>query len=104
MRDLLQAHALNNRATLHRVSGGLARAGGCHQQALELARAVSSSWDEAQALAGLGRCAIADGDATQAENLLRRAPGIFQQIGSGEAPTLLAELDAFISQASQCQP
>ncbi len=100
----LQAHALNSRATLHRVSGDLARARGCHQQALELARAVASWWDEAHAVAGLGRCAIADGHATEAEALLRRALGIFQQIGSGETPALLAELDALTSQAPQRKP
>jgi tetratricopeptide (TPR) repeat protein len=97
----LEAHALNSRATLHRVSGDLARAEGCHQQALELASAIASWWDAAQALAGLGRCAIARGHAVQGEALLRRALGIFQQIGSGEAPALLAELDARISQAPQ---
>jgi tetratricopeptide (TPR) repeat protein/transcriptional regulator with XRE-family HTH domain len=94
-----QAQALNGRATLHRVSGDLASAEACHQQALELARAVASWWDEAQALAGLGRCALADGRATQAEELLRRALGIFQRLGSGEAPVVLAELDALTGPA-----
>jgi hypothetical protein len=37
-----QAHALNGRATLHRVRGDLERAKGCHQQALELSCAVAS--------------------------------------------------------------
>jgi tetratricopeptide (TPR) repeat protein/transcriptional regulator with XRE-family HTH domain len=97
----LQAFALNGRATLYRVSGDLARAMGCHHQALELARAIASRWDEAHALAGLGRCAMAEGRATQAEAFLRRALGIFQQIGSGETPALLAELDALTSQAPQ---
>ncbi len=99
-----QAHALNGRATLHRVSGDLARAQECHQQALELARAIASWWDEAHALAGLGRCAMADGHTTQAEALLHRALGIFQQIGAAETPALLAELDAFTSQAPQGKP
>ena len=66
----------------------------CHQQALDLARAIASSWDEAHALAGLGRCALAAGHATQAGVLLRQALEIFQQIGAAEAPDLLAELDA----------
>ena len=96
----LQAYALNSKATLHRVSGDLARAQECHQQALELARAIASRWDEAHALAGLGRCAMADGHATtQAAALLQRALEIFQQIGAGETPALLAELDALTSQA-----
>ena len=34
---------------------------GVPQQALELARAIANSWDEAHALVGLGRCALAVG-------------------------------------------
>jgi hypothetical protein len=51
-------------------------------------------WDKAHALAGLGRCALAAGHATQAEALLRQALEIFQRTGAAEAPDLLAELDA----------
>jgi tetratricopeptide (TPR) repeat protein len=79
---------------LYRVSGELARAEGCHEQALELARAIASPWDEAHALAGLARCALAADQATQAEVLLRQALEIFQRIGAAEVPDLLAELDA----------
>ena len=89
-----EATALNERGTLHRVSGDLAEAEGCHQRALDLAGAIASSWDEAHALAGLGRCALAAGHATQAEILLRQALKIFHRIGAAEAPDLLAELDA----------
>ena len=60
--------------------------------------------DEAHALAGLGRCAMADGHATQAEALLRQALEIFQRIGAAEAPALLAELDAITSQALRDKP
>ena len=88
-----EAEALNERGTLYRVSGDLAQAEGCHQQALDLARAIASSCDEARALAGLGRCAMADGHATQAGVLLRQGLEIFQRIGAAEAPDLLAELD-----------
>jgi tetratricopeptide (TPR) repeat protein len=95
--------ALNERGTLHRVSGELAQAEGCHQQALELARAMASSWDEAHARAGLGRCAMADGHATQAEVLLRQALEIFQRLGAAEAPDLLAELDALTGARSAGQ-
>jgi lipopolysaccharide biosynthesis regulator YciM len=77
-----------------RVRGDLARAEGCHRQALDLARAVASSWDEANALAGLGRCALAAGHAARAETLLRQAVEIYQRIGTAEAPGLLAELEA----------
>jgi hypothetical protein len=64
-------------------------------RARDLARAIASSWHEAHALAGLGRCSAAVGHATQAKILLRQALEIFQRIGAAEAPDLLAELDAF---------
>lgn len=78
----------------HRLGGDLAQAEECHQQALELARAIASSRDEAHALAGLGRCALADGHAAEDEALLRQALEIFQRIGAAESPELRAELDA----------
>jgi tetratricopeptide (TPR) repeat protein len=89
-----EATVCNKRGTLHRVSGDLAQAEGSHHQALELARQIGSSWDEAHALAGLGRCALAAGHATQAEALLRQALEIFQRISAAETADLLAELDA----------
>ena len=61
-------------------------------------------WDEAHALAGLGRCAMAEGHATRAEALLRQALEIFQQIGAAETPGVLAEVDALTSQAPQDKP
>jgi Tfp pilus assembly protein PilF len=67
---------------------------GCHRQALDLARAIASSWDEAHALAGLGRCALAAGHATQAEILLRQALEIFQRTGAAEADGVARELTA----------
>jgi tetratricopeptide (TPR) repeat protein len=88
-----EAEALNESGTLCRVSGDLAQAEECHRQALNLARAIAS-WDEAYALAGLGRCALAAGHATQAAALLQQALEIFQRIGAAEAPDLPAELDA----------
>jgi tetratricopeptide (TPR) repeat protein/transcriptional regulator with XRE-family HTH domain len=88
------AAALNERGALYRVSGELALAEKCHRQSLEVSRHLTSSWDEAHALAGLGRCALAVGNATQAELLLRPALEIFQRIGAAEVPELLAELDA----------
>jgi hypothetical protein len=89
------AEALNERGTLHRVSGELALAEKCHRQSLELSREIDSPWDEAHALAGLGRCALADGHTAQAEALLRQALEIFQRIGAAaETQNLLAELDA----------
>jgi tetratricopeptide (TPR) repeat protein len=76
----------STRGTLHRVSADLAQAKRCHRRALELARAIASSWDEAHALAGLGRCDLAAGHAAQAEALLRQALEIFRRIGAAEAP------------------
>jgi len=89
-----EAETLNERGTLHRVSGDLAQAEGCHRQALDLARAIASSWDEAHALAGLGRCALAAGHATQAEILLRQALEIFQRTGAAEADGVARDLTA----------
>ena len=93
----MRAHrklALNEKGTLHRASGDLAQAEECHQRALDLARAIASSWDEAHALAGLGRCALAAGHATQAEILLLQALEIFQRIGAAEADGVARELAA----------
>jgi tetratricopeptide (TPR) repeat protein len=89
-----EAEALNDKGTLHRVSGDLAQAEGCHQQALDLARAIASSRNQAHALAGLGRCALAAGHATRGEALLRQALEIFQRIGAAEADDVARELTA----------
>ena len=96
-----EAEALNESGALRRVSGDLAQAEGCHRQALDLARAIASSWDEAHALAGLSRCALTAGHATQAKTLLRQALEIFQRIGAAEAPDLRAELDTLTSPPAQ---
>jgi Flp pilus assembly protein TadD len=55
------------------------------EQALYLARQIGSTWDEAHALAGLGRCALAAGRTSEADTALRQALAIFQRIGAGEA-------------------
>jgi tetratricopeptide (TPR) repeat protein len=89
-----EAEALNERGALHRVSGELALAEGCHQRSAELARAIASPWNEAHAVAGLGRCALARDDAARAGNLLRQALEIFQKIGTVEVTEVAAELDA----------
>jgi len=54
----------------------------------------SSTWDEAHALAGLGRCALAADHATQALAFLRQALEIFQRIGTAEANDVSRELAA----------
>ena len=53
-----------------------------------------------RALAGLGRCAMAAGNATQAEVQLRHAHQIFKLIGAPDAEDVLAELDAVTSLGS----
>jgi tetratricopeptide (TPR) repeat protein len=89
-----EGQTLNERGTLYRVRGGLDLAEECHREALELARAIASSRDEAEALVGLGRCALAAGQDKQAQNLMRQALEIFQRIGAAETPNLLDELHA----------
>ena len=85
---------LNESGTLNRTRGDLRQAWSCHQQALDLACQIGSSWDEAEALAGLGRCALAAGRTAEAEAGLRQALAHFQRIGAAEAAAVSAELDA----------
>ena len=91
-----EATALNEIGTLHLACGKPAEAEACHQQALELARAIGSSWDEAHALVGLGHAALATGRSASAgaEALLRQAHSILQQTGAAEAADVAAELQA----------
>ena len=91
-----EAEALNEAGTLHRVCGDLRQAGSCHQQALDLARQIGSAWDEAHALAGLGRCALAAGHTAKAADMLRQALEIFQRTGAAEAADVARELGALI--------
>jgi tetratricopeptide (TPR) repeat protein len=98
LRELGDRHGatevLNELGTLHRLSGQLAAARESHREALAAARDTDNPWNEAHALAGLGRRAVAAGDAAQAETLLRQALDIFQRIGAAEAAEVAAELAA----------
>jgi tetratricopeptide (TPR) repeat protein len=85
---------LNELGTLHRIRGDLDQAETGHRQALDVAREIDSSWGEACALAGLGRCALAAGRTAEAQEGLRQAREIFQKIGAAEAASVAAELDA----------
>jgi hypothetical protein len=76
------------------VVGEVASAQRCHRLALELSRDMASFWDEAHALAGLGRCALATGRPSEGKALLQQALGVFQRIGAAETPELLEELNA----------
>jgi tetratricopeptide (TPR) repeat protein/transcriptional regulator with XRE-family HTH domain len=88
------AEVLNESGTLHWIGGDLVQAEACHQDALDLAREDSTAWDEAHALAGLGRCALSAGRTEQAADQLRQALEIFRRIGAAEAATVAAELEA----------
>ena len=88
-----EVETLNELGTLCRVRGDLGQAEAYHQQALDLARLIASPWDEAQGLAGLGRCALAVGRTADAVVSLRQAREILEQIGSFDAIVVAAELD-----------
>ena len=79
------------------MTGRRARGEGSHhRQALDLAREIDSSLDEACALAGLGRCALAAGRTADAVADLRQAWEIFQRIGAAEAADVAADLNALM--------
>ena len=98
-RELL-AEVLNEFGTLHRASWDLVQARACHQEALYLAREDGIPWDEAHALGGLGRCALAEGRTGEAAGQLRQALEIFQRIGVAEATDVAAALSALPRLAS----
>jgi tetratricopeptide (TPR) repeat protein/transcriptional regulator with XRE-family HTH domain len=89
-----EIEVLNETGTLHQIRGALSQARECHRQALGMARELNSSRDEANALAGLARCALAADLAAEAETALEEALGIFERIGATEAADVAAELDA----------
>jgi hypothetical protein len=87
--------ALNETGALAHAQGENDRAAVLYRQGLDLARQIDSTWDEARALAGLGRCA---GDTAQAETSLRRALEIFTRTGAADqAAKVSTELDALRS-------
>ena len=53
---------------------------------------ADSSWDEAHALAGLGRCALAAGQTAEAMASLQEARDIFQRMGAADT-AVAAEID-----------
>jgi tetratricopeptide (TPR) repeat protein/transcriptional regulator with XRE-family HTH domain len=90
-----QASALNELGMLSRLRGDLDRAQEYHGLALDLAHGIKSSWDEGQALAGLGRTALAAGRTAEARDRLRRAQEAFGQAGAAaEEAQITAELNA----------
>jgi hypothetical protein len=97
-----EATSLAMLAKLHLIRSDVTGAWLLYQRTLDLARQVTSPWDEAHALAGLGRCARADGDARKASGLLTQAYRIFQRIGSADAAEVAAECAAAECDAAEC--
>jgi hypothetical protein len=67
--------------------------------ALRLAREIESAWDEAHAVAVLGRCALPADHAAEGRAGLRQALGIFNRIGATEASDMSDELEALAASA-----
>ena len=89
-----QAETLNELGTLHRLRGDLDQAQAHHQQARDLANEITSTWNLAYALAGLGRCALAADRAADAKASLQEAWEIYHRTGLPEATEVAAELNA----------
>ena len=85
--------ALNELGAVHRLAGDVDRAVAAHREALELADLVPSPWDQAQSLAGFGRCAVARGRRREGSAALRTALGIFREIDAAEAGEVASELE-----------
>jgi transcriptional regulator with XRE-family HTH domain/tetratricopeptide (TPR) repeat protein len=67
---------------------------GRFEEALRIAYAISSAPEEAQALEGIGRCHLSEGDAGAAQDLLGQALKLYLRIGSPHADRVSALLDA----------
>lgn len=76
-----EANALNSMGELL-ASSNVIQARDCHEQALEIAHAITAAQEEARALEGIGRCYLRDGHPDNAGTLLRRALAIYQRLGS----------------------
>jgi tetratricopeptide (TPR) repeat protein/DNA-binding XRE family transcriptional regulator len=86
--------ALNEAGVLHLARGDPGQAERYYRQALGMAREMDVAWDEAHALAGLGRCALAASRAAEARADLQRAQEIFKRIGTVEASEIAVEIAA----------
>ena len=87
-----EAEILNHQGALSYASGDLVGARERHLRALDLARELGTPLEEARALAGAGRCAIAL-RITAGPAELSNALEIFQRIGAAEMVDLTAEID-----------
>lgn len=63
-------------------------------EALRIAQEIASGPDEAQALEGIGRCHLSDGETTTARTLLSRALEIYRRIGSPHVDRVSALLES----------
>lgn len=79
-----QAEVLNNLGDSYAVSDP-AQARAHHEQALEIARSISAILEEARALEGIGNCDIHQTKPGDDDGYLRRALGLYRQIGSPHA-------------------
>jgi non-specific serine/threonine protein kinase len=80
--------ALQSRAEIALASGEIQRGCELYQDSLELATSQSDSRGRAQALVGLGFCALLAGDAVRATQSLRKSIPLSLQLGN---PELLAQ-------------
>jgi tetratricopeptide (TPR) repeat protein len=87
-----QAQALNETGGLNMAQKLLDQSVTSHQAAIDLARRIGSPWNEAHALAGLGRCALSVGRTAEAVEKLREALRIFQRIGAAEKAEIAIEV------------
>nr|WP_269440664.1 tetratricopeptide repeat protein [Micromonospora tarapacensis] len=91
--QLGEVESLNPIASLHLIAGDPQQARFHHHQALQIARTINSTLEQARALEGIGRCELATSNMKTAITTLRQALGIYQRMGTAEAPRLAAELN-----------
>ncbi|GLW33784.1 tetratricopeptide repeat protein [Actinoplanes regularis] len=89
-----EAEVLNSIGDLELARGDSVVSRQRHEQARLLSWEIESEWDVASALAGLGRCDLADGDEEAALRNLGAALAIFERLGAAEAAKIAAEIAA----------
>lgn len=99
-----EAESISETGTLHLARSDLKQAAICYQQALDLARQIGCPRDEARALAGLGRCALADGqtaDAVVGPSAVAGNPAAHRRSRRGR---VAAELDSLTGRKGSERP
>lgn len=56
-----------------------------HVQALDIARALGTLFEEARALEGIGQCRLQDGQVGEGAGCLRQALALYRRLGSPDA-------------------